>query len=78
MSLTSPAIYHGPRFPGDLFRRGDVRCWCAFEGIVAIALLLGGGLVALQAAALATGFPFALVRLAMCRSTWKGPRACKP
>ena len=74
MSLTSPAIYHGPRFPGDLFRRGDVRCWCAFEGIVAIALLLGGGLVALQTAALA----FALVLLAMCRSTWKGPRACKP
>ena len=31
--------------------------WCAFEGIVAITLLLGGGLVALQTAALATGFP---------------------
>ena len=49
--------------------------WCAFEGLVAIALLLGGGLVALQAAALATGFPFALVLLAMCCSTWKGLRA---
>ena len=49
--------------------------WCAFEGIVAIALLLGGGLAALQAAALATGFPFALVLVAMCGSTWKGLRA---
>ena len=49
--------------------------WCAFEGIVAITLLLGGGLVALQTAALATGFPFALVLIAMCYSIWKGLRA---
>ena len=49
--------------------------WCAFEGIVAITLLLGGGLVALQTAALATGFPFALLLVAMCCSTWKGLRA---
>ena len=48
--------------------------WCAFEGIVAITLLLGGGLVALQAAALATGFPIALVLVAMCYSTWNGLR----
>ena len=51
--------------------------WCTFEGLVAIALLLGGGLAALQAAALATGFPFALVLLAMCWSTWKGLRAAR-
>ncbi len=38
---------------------------------------LGGGLVALQAAALATGFPFALVLVAMCYSTWKGLRAAR-
>ena len=49
--------------------------WCAFEGLVAITLLLGGGLVALQTAALATGFPFALVLVAMCWSIWKGLRA---
>ena len=48
---------------------------CAFEGIVAITLLLGGGLVALQTAALATGFPIALLLMAMCYSTWKGLRA---
>ena len=52
--------------------------WCSFEGIVAATLLIGGGLVALQTAALITGFPFALVLLAMCYSTWKGLRAAVP
>ena len=52
--------------------------WCAFEGIVAITLLLGGGLVALQTASLVTGFPIALVMLAMCCSIWKGLRAAVP
>lgn len=46
--------------------------WCIFEGLVAIALLLGGGLGSLQAAAIATGFPFALVLLLMCVSLFKG------
>ena len=49
--------------------------WCVLEGIIAIALLLGGGLVAAQAATLATGLPFTLVLVAMCYSTWKGLRA---
>lgn len=40
--------------------------WCVIEGLVAIALLLGGGLASLQAAVLATGLPFALVLLGMC------------
>jgi BCCT family betaine/carnitine transporter len=48
--------------------------WCSFEGLVAIALLLGGGLAALQAAAIATGFPFAIVLVAMCVSTFMGLR----
>ncbi|MCE2400808.1 BCCT family transporter [Candidatus Poribacteria bacterium] len=39
--------------------------WCTAEGLVAIALLLGGGLEALQAASLVTGFPFAIVLLGM-------------
>ncbi len=39
--------------------------WCTAEGLVAIALLLGGGLKALQAASLVTGFPFAIVLLGM-------------
>ena len=36
------------------------------EGVIAIALLLGGGLTALQTAVITTGLPFTLVLLAMC------------
>lgn len=46
--------------------------WAVFEGLVAIALMLGGGLASLQAAAIATGFPFAFVLVAMCYCVWKG------
>jgi BCCT family betaine/carnitine transporter len=46
--------------------------WCSFQGIVAIVLLLGGGLAALQAMAIATGFPFAIVLVLMCVATLKG------
>ncbi|MDE2886892.1 MAG: BCCT family transporter [Gemmatimonadota bacterium] len=49
--------------------------WCTIEGLVAIALLVGGGLEALQAASLATGFPFAVVLLGMAFCVWKGLRA---
>ena len=48
--------------------------WCTIEGLVAIALLLGGGLHSLQAASLATGFPFALVVLGMAVCVWIGLR----
>ncbi|MEM9010631.1 MAG: BCCT family transporter [Pseudomonadota bacterium] len=48
--------------------------WASFEGLVAIALLLGGGLVALQAAAIATGLPFAVVLLVICVGTAMGLR----
>ncbi len=44
--------------------------WCVLEGLVAIALLLGGGLLSLQAAALAAGFPFTLVLIGMALTTW--------
>ena len=46
--------------------------WCTAEGLVAIALLLGGGLKALQAASLTTGFPFAIVLLGMGVCVWIG------
>ncbi len=49
--------------------------WCTFEGLVAIALVLGGGLVALQAMAVSTGFPFALVLLASSISVVIGLRS---
>ena len=46
--------------------------WAIFEGLVAVVLLLAGGLSALQAAAITTGIPFALVLLGMCVAIWKG------
>jgi len=46
--------------------------WCTFEGLVAIALILGGGLVALQAMAVSTGLPFTIVLLIASFSTLKG------
>ena len=55
--------------------------WCTFEGLVAIALILGGGAVALQAMAVSTGFPFAIVLLVATVSLIKGlmsePRIAK-
>ncbi len=46
--------------------------WAILEGVVAIALLLGGGLVALQAMAVSTGLPFTIVLLVGCVSIVKG------
>ena len=46
--------------------------WASIEGVIAIALLLGGGLVALQAMAVSTGLPFTLVLLVGCISIVKG------
>jgi BCCT family betaine/carnitine transporter len=46
--------------------------WASFEGMVAIALLLGGGLGALQAASVSTGLPFAIVLLLGCVALIKG------
>ncbi len=53
--------------------------WATFEGLVAIALILGGGLGALQAMAVSTGLPFTIVLLVSVVSLIKGlasePRA---
>ena len=49
--------------------------WCTLEGLVAIALLLGGGLNALQGAAVSTGIPFTLVVLTMCYCVWVALRS---
>lgn len=46
--------------------------WAVLEGVVAAALLVGGGLVALQTAAITTGLPFAVVLLGMCYALHKG------
>lgn len=51
--------------------------WCTFEGLVAIVLLLGGGLVALQAMVVSTGLLFAIVLLSLCVSIVLGLRSEK-
>ncbi|NDR57869.1 BCCT family transporter [Aliiruegeria sabulilitoris] len=51
--------------------------WCTFEGAVAIVLLLGGGLSALQAMVISTGLPFTFVLLLMCVAIVKGLAAEK-
>jgi choline/glycine/proline betaine transport protein len=46
--------------------------WGVMEGVCAAALLMGGGLVALQSASIATGLPFTIVLLIMCFSLHRG------
>ena len=46
--------------------------WATTEGFVAAVLLIGGGLGALQAAAISTGLPFVLILLFMCYSLRQG------
>jgi choline/glycine/proline betaine transport protein len=48
--------------------------WAVMEGLIAIGLLVAGGLEALQAAALATALPFSVVLLLMCVSTLRALR----
>ena len=66
-SLVVDTIAAGGKFDAPVAQRVF---WCSAEGLVAITLLLGGGLKSMQAAALATGFPLTLVVLAMGVSTW--------
>jgi len=49
--------------------------WASFEGLVAIALLIGGGLGALQAMVISTGLPFTVILLLMCWAILKGLRS---
>jgi choline/glycine/proline betaine transport protein len=42
--------------------------WATLEGVVAAVLLLGGGLLALQTAAISAGLPFCLLLLLMILS----------
>lgn len=46
--------------------------WCIFEGAVAIALLLGGGLAALQSMVISTGLLFTVILLVMCYCIFRG------
>ena len=45
--------------------------WAVTEGVIASVLVLAGGLKALQTAAIASGFPFALIMIGMCFALFK-------
>jgi choline/glycine/proline betaine transport protein len=45
--------------------------WAVLEGVVAIVLLLAGGLVALQAASIAAAVPVSIVMIVMCVAIWR-------
>ena len=49
--------------------------WSLLQGAVAAVLLLTGGLVGLQTAALTTALPFCIVLILMCYSIYKGLKA---
>jgi len=46
--------------------------WAIIEGAIAVALLLGGGLAALQAMAVSAGFPFTILLLFACYAIVRG------
>jgi len=48
--------------------------WCMLAGMVAIALMLGGGMASLQALTISIGLPFGVVLLLMCIGLTKGLR----
>lgn len=48
--------------------------WCVLVGLVAIVLLLGGGVASLQALTLSVGLPFCVMLLFMCVSLYMGLR----
>jgi len=73
-SLVIDAITAGGKVDAPVVQR---IFWVVIEGVVAAALLFGGGadaLTALQAAAITVGLPFTLVLIAMCLCLYLGLR----
>ncbi|SBS24626.1 Glycine betaine transporter OpuD [Marinomonas spartinae] len=73
-SLVIDGITAGGKTDAPLIQRVF---WAVLEGVIAIALLVGGGkdaLSAIQAAAITTGLPFTLLLLIMCVGLFKGLR----
>jgi BCCT family betaine/carnitine transporter len=71
-SLVIDSITAGGKIDAPISQR---MFWAAMEGLIAGALLYGGGSAALgslQAGAIATGLPFTLVLLVMCYSLFRG------
>lgn len=62
-TLTSGGRHEAPK--------GQKIFWASMEGLIAIILLLGGGLAALQTATILTGLPFAIIIIIMCFSFYK-------
>jgi choline/glycine/proline betaine transport protein len=54
--------------------KGQKVFWAFMEGAIAIALLVGGGLTALQSASISTGFPFAVILILVSLSLLKALR----
>lgn len=68
-SLVIDSITSGGRLDAPV---GQRIFWAVTEGIVASALLIGGGLEALQTASITMGLPFAVALLLMCYCLWRG------
>jgi len=68
-SLVIDSITSGGKLDAPL---GQRIFWALTEGGVAAVLLIGGGLTALQTAAITTGLPFTFVLLLMMYSLYKG------
>lgn len=49
--------------------------WCVLAGMVAIALMLGGGMASLQALTISIALPFGIVMMLMCIGLFNGLRA---
>ena len=48
--------------------------WCVLAGMVAMALMLGGGMASLQSMTISIGLPFGVVLLVMCVGLYRGLR----
>ncbi len=70
-SLVIDMLTNGGEKEGPVWQR---IFWATAEGLVAIALLLAGGLTALQTAAIASALPFTLIMLIMCWGLLKALR----
>jgi len=67
-SLVIDMLTNGGQKEGPVWQRAF---WATTEGVVAIALLLSGGLIALQTAAIASALPFTVIMLFMCWGVFK-------
>ncbi len=71
-SLVMDIITAGGKFDAPVRQRVF---WCVLAGLVAIALMLGGGMASLQALTISIGLPFGVVLLVMCVGLFKGLRS---